>query len=61
MQRVGYLLDLIGEQEKAVALLDYIRNKRPLPTPLMPGISIKGAKKDSRWQVFVNTEVEPEV
>lgn len=61
VQRVGYLLDLIGEQEKAGALLDFIRNKRPLPTPLMPGVSIKGAKKDSRWQVFVNTEVEPEV
>lgn len=61
VQRVGYLLNLIGEQKKAEALLDYIRNKRPLPTPLMPGISIKGAKKDSRWQVFVNTEVEPEV
>ena len=61
MQRVGDLLDLIGEQEKAEALLEYIRNKHPLPTPLMPRISIKGAKKDCRWQVFVNTEVEPEV
>jgi hypothetical protein len=27
----------------------------------MPGASIKGAKKNSRWQIFVNTDVEPDL
>ncbi len=39
----------------------YIKEKGAVPTPLAPKISIKGSKIDNRWQVFVNTDVEPDV
>lgn len=59
VQRLGYLLDLLEEQDKADMVADYLHARQPMLTPLMPGASIKGAKKNSRWQIFVNTDVEP--
>jgi predicted transcriptional regulator of viral defense system len=61
VQRFGYLLDLLEEHNKADLVAGYLNAKNPMPTPLMPGVSIKGAKKNSRWQIFVNTEVEPDL
>jgi predicted transcriptional regulator of viral defense system len=61
VQRLGYLFELIGEQEKATVLADYLMEKHPSPTALIPMISIKGSKKNNRWQIFVNADVESEV
>jgi predicted transcriptional regulator of viral defense system len=61
LQRLGYLLNIVGELEKAEMIAGYIKEKGAVPTPLAPKISIKGSKIDSRWQVFVNTDAEPDV
>lgn len=61
LQRLGYLLNIAGELEKAEMIAGYINEKGAVPTPLVPKISIKGSRLDSRWQVFVNTDVEPDV
>lgn len=60
-QRLGYLLELLGENVKANMLAGYLKTRHLMPTPLMPGASVKGAKKNNRWQVFVNTNVEPDL
>ena len=57
----AHLLDLLEEQDKADTVAEYLKTMRLMPTPLMPGVSIKGAKKNNRWQVFVNTDVEPDL
>lgn len=61
VQRLGYLLDLLEEHGKADLLADYLIIRHPMPTPLMAGFSIKGAKKNNRWQVYANTDVEPDL
>jgi predicted transcriptional regulator of viral defense system len=61
VQRLGYLLELLEAHDKADSLAYYLKTRHPKPTPLMPGTSVKGAKKNNRWQVFVNTEVEPDL
>ncbi len=61
VQRLGYLLDLVGNKDKAQGIAEYVMEKRPLRTPLAPAISSMGAKMDSRWRVFVNTKVEPDL
>ena len=59
--RLDYLLELLGENEKADMVAGYLKTRHPMPTPLMPGASVKGGKKNNRWQVFVNTYVEPDL
>jgi len=60
-QRLGYLLELVDAREKAADIAAYIAQKRPARTPLSPSHKIIGAKTDSRWRIFVNTKVEPEL
>ena len=61
VQRLGFLLDLAGAHETADWIAEYIKEKRPVPTPLAPARSIKGARMESRWRVFVNAKVEPDL
>ena len=61
VQRLGYLLERVGAPEKAKKIAGYIQKKQPVRTPLAPSISIKGAKMESRWRVFLNTDVEPDL
>ncbi|SNB47473.1 type IV toxin-antitoxin system AbiEi family antitoxin [Geobacter sp. DSM 9736] len=60
-QRLGYLLELLGEKDKVVQLAEYVRKKCPVPTALLPRLSIKGAAKDRQWQVYINTTIEPDI
>jgi predicted transcriptional regulator of viral defense system len=55
VQRLGYLIELVGAREKVEGIAGYIAEKRPVRTPLAPALGIKGARTDSRWRVFVNT------
>ncbi|MEA3240873.1 MAG: type IV toxin-antitoxin system AbiEi family antitoxin [Pseudomonadota bacterium] len=60
-QRLGYLLNLVGESGKAEKLAEHIRQKDPVPTPLFRAKPFKGAAKDPLWQIMINGEVEVEV
>ncbi|BCR04293.1 hypothetical protein DESUT3_13620 [Desulfuromonas versatilis] len=59
-QRLGYLLDLVGEGEKADDLALHVARERPVSTPLERSRPFKGAPKDARWSVMINTQVEAE-
>lgn len=60
-QRLGYLLELVGEKDLAAPLADYISKKRAVTTALIPRKSMKGTTKDRRWQLYVNADVEPDI
>jgi predicted transcriptional regulator of viral defense system len=57
-QRLGYLLDTLGEAEKADRLAEYIKKKNPARVPLMPAVTAKGSKSNRRWQLLINAQVE---
>lgn len=60
-QRLGYLLELVGESDKVSELASYLAQEKPVPTPLERSKSFKGAPKDQRWAVVVNAQVEAEL
>jgi predicted transcriptional regulator of viral defense system len=60
-QRLGYLLDSIGEGGLAKGLAEYLQGKNLVPVPLSPSLPRKGVHQDRRWWVLVNETVEPEV
>ncbi len=60
LQRLGCLLELVGSQETADKIADYIQEKDPLPTPLSRSAVYKGTRLNHRWRVYVNANVEPE-
>jgi predicted transcriptional regulator of viral defense system len=60
-QRLGYLLDLVGAEEKTGKLADYIAREKPAPTPLFPSRPFRGIGQLQRWRLLVNVKVEAEV
>jgi predicted transcriptional regulator of viral defense system len=60
-QRLGYLLDMVGQQKKTEELAKYIADKKPVPTPLAPALPFWGISRWKPWNILVNTRVEAEV
>jgi predicted transcriptional regulator of viral defense system len=60
-QRLGYLLDLVGAQEKTSALKAYVQDKARDATPLLPAAPYEHARRSADWKVFINADVEPEI
>jgi len=60
-QRLGYLLERVGAERKASSLARYVERMATEITPLLPGRTIVGARRDARWKLHVNVEVESEI
>jgi len=60
-QRLGWLLEKAGHSALADDLQHWVKEQKPLPAKLEPSLPIRGAKKDSRWQLLINTEVEADL
>lgn len=61
IQRLGWLLDKLGHASVTGKLNDWLKQQRPIPTPLDPALPRKGFSRDARWNVIVNTDVEPDL
>ena len=60
-QRLGYLLELVGEAGLAEGLAEFIEVRNPVTVPLSPSQPHKGVRQDSRWRLLPNEKVEPEL
>ena len=60
-QRLGYLLEVVGADEKAKLLKKSLWGRTRNFTKLLPGISDICIHKSEDWHVLVNTDVEPEI
>jgi predicted transcriptional regulator of viral defense system len=56
-QRLGWLMEKAGHT-KVEALSRWVSDRRPLPARLDPTQSVKGAKRNDRWQLLINATVE---
>ena len=60
-QRLGYLLELVGADDKTGPLKSYVRRRARDFTPLIPYAAVDHAWRADEWRVLVNAEVESEV
>lgn len=60
-QRLGYLLEHVGADEKTAALKSYVQDAARDAVPLLPGAPRKDARSNSDWKLFVNADVELEL
>lgn len=57
VQRLGYLLEAVGEHRLANPLADWLRTRSPRVVPLRPGTPTD-ATPDRRWHVLPNEKLE---
>lgn len=60
VQRLGYVLEHLGFGAAVGPLAEWVGTARPRITLLNPGGPAKPIRRDDRWMVLVNQEVEPE-
>jgi predicted transcriptional regulator of viral defense system len=61
VQRLGYLLDLVGARGLADPLAAWLAQRRPDRVRLDPTAPIRRARRDERWRLHINARVEPDV
>lgn len=61
VQRLGYLLVLVEQKDLAACLDGVLAERNTFTVALAPWQDIEGTPRDPRWQVAINTEVEPDV
>jgi len=59
-QRLGHLLELVGQEDIAAALGPFVVENARYYTPLRRAAKIPGGQRDPRWRLIVNVEVEPD-
>lgn len=59
-RRTGFLLENAGAGHVAQALAENFRETELVPQPLDPGLPKRGAERNYRWGLYVNTTIEPE-
>ena len=60
-QRLGYLLELVGEGNKAASLKEYVREHAHQSVPLLPSAAHDQSRRDKNWKLYVNADVEAEL
>jgi len=61
VQRLGYLLDLVGKQDLAEPLAKALERRRHRPILLAPGEGRSSEPPDDRWRVIANATVEADL
>ena len=57
-QRLGFLLEKAGFSDLTRNLSRWVAKKNPFPSKLEPSMPGKGQKKDKRWNLVINIDVE---
>ena len=60
-QRLGYILDVVGHAPRAGRLAAVVAHRATETTPLVPGLETASARRDDRWKLWVNTDLEPDL
>ena len=59
-QRIGHLLELVGQENLAGALGPFVRKNAGSYARLRRAANIAGADRSPRWKLIINVEVEPD-
>lgn len=59
-QRLGYLLERIGEAPRARALKEHVKKHARETVPLLPSARTEEQSRDRDWKLIINAEVEAE-
>ena len=57
-QRLGFLLERAGFLDLTHRLSQWVQEREPLPAKLEPSMPTRGCKKNERWKLLVNIDVE---
>lgn len=61
IQRLGYLLEVLGYEDIAQSLLSYLQTSKTRMIALVPYLGTDNAKKCKKWRVYINADIESDL
>ena len=61
VQRLGYLLEILGYEDMAQSLLTHLQTTKTRMIPLVPYLGIDNAKKCKKWCIYINAHIESDL
>lgn len=60
-QRLGYILDFVEHSHRSERLAGFVASRATETAPLLPSLKTASARRDDRWKLWVNTDLEPDL
>jgi predicted transcriptional regulator of viral defense system len=60
VQRLGYILEFLGHEEKVTSLADWLKEQEPSRVPLSTYDDRSKGERNRTWEVIVNRELHPD-
>jgi AbiEi antitoxin C-terminal domain len=60
-QRLGYLLDFVEHAPRTERLAAFVATRATETAPLVHGVETVSARRDERWKLWVNADLEPDL
>jgi predicted transcriptional regulator of viral defense system len=61
IQRLGYILDILGYKELSEGLFQMIKNKKLRIIPFVPNRTMTSAPRDKKWRIAINTIIKSDL
>ena len=60
-QRLGYILDLVEHETPGERLASFVASRATETAPLLLGAETSSARRDDRWKLWINADLEPDL
>lgn len=60
-QRLGYILDFVEHSPRTERLAGFVAGRATETTPLLPSVERASARRDDRWKLWINADLEPDL
>lgn len=60
-QRLGYILDFVEHSSRTERLAGFVAGRVTETAPLVPSAETASARRDERWKLWVNADLEPDL
>ena len=60
-QRLGYILDFVQHSLRTESLAGFVASRATATVPLVLGTEHASSRRDDRWKLGVNTDLEPDL
>lgn len=60
-QRLGFILDHVQHSSRGESLAAFVADRAAKATPLVPGADLASARRNARWKLLANTDLEPDL
>jgi len=60
-QRLGYILDLVEHSSRSAGLACFVERRASETASLLPSAETASARRDDRWKLWINVDLEPDL